>query len=120
MAGYSHQCSQRGTSHFDFERASVLWNTAALYSYQAAKEDWKSKEGRINAKTHYTLAAKIILHIKDMLKSEKDPDLVPDMYTSCLTMCHEMLYFHRTLLISLFFPYYYYYYYHHHHHHHHD
>ncbi|GFH44056.1 hypothetical protein CTEN210_00530 [Chaetoceros tenuissimus] len=85
------QCSQRGTSHFDFERASVLWNIAALYSYQAAKEDWTSKEGRINAKTHYTLAAKIIRHIQDMLKSEKDPDLIPDMYTSCLTMCHEML-----------------------------
>lgn len=85
------QCSPRGTTHFTFERACVLWNIAALYTYEAAaKEDWGSKEGRMNIKQKYALAARILRHIQDLTKNEKEADLMPDLYQDSLEMCQRM------------------------------
>lgn len=85
------QCSPKGTTHFTFERSCVLWNIAALYTYEAAvKEDWATKDGRMNIKQKYALAARILRHIQDLTKSEKQADLMPDMYQDSLEMCHCM------------------------------
>jgi hypothetical protein len=82
------QCSQKGTTHFTFERCCVLWNIAAFVTYQAAKEDWTTKDGRMNVKNHYVLAARILRHVQDLVKNEKEADLMPDMYVDSLQMCH--------------------------------
>mmetsp|Transcript_6339 Transcript_6339/g.11963 ORF Transcript_6339/g.11963 Transcript_6339/m.11963 type:complete len:413 (+) Transcript_6339:149-1387(+) len=85
------QCSQRGTTHFTFERACVLWNIAALYTFEAGTmEDWGSKEGRMTIKQKYALAASILRHIRDLTKSEKEADLMPDLYQDSLEMCQRM------------------------------
>ena len=84
------QCSLKGTTHLNYERSCVLWNIAALYSYQASQEDWTSREGRMNVKKSYELAARLLRHIKDVNKGcdAKDVDLVPDLYDESLDMCH--------------------------------
>jgi len=84
------QCSQKGTTHFTFERCCVLWNISAFKTYQAAKEDWTTKDGRMNVKNHYVLAARILRHVRDLVKNEKEVDLMPDIYKDSLEMCHCM------------------------------
>lgn len=83
-------CSPRGLTHFSYERSCVLWNIAALYTYQAAKGDWNSKEGRMAVRNSYHLAAKILRHVKDLNKGIAEADLMPDMYEETLDMCHYL------------------------------
>jgi len=80
----------QGSTHFTYERTCVLWNIAALYTYQAAKEDWNSKDGRMAVKNSYALAAKVLRHIKDLVKHAKEVDLMPDFYSESLDMCQHM------------------------------
>lgn len=88
---HDSQCSHKGTTHFTYERTCVLYNIAALYTYMAcSKEDWTLKDGRMNVKNHYVLAAKILRHIQDLTKKEKEADLMPDMYQDSLQMCLEV------------------------------
>jgi len=85
---HDSQSSHRGTTHFTYERTCVLYNIAALYTYLAcSKEDWTSKDGRMNVKNHYVLAAKLLRHVQDLTKKEKEIDLMPDMYQDSLQMC---------------------------------
>ncbi len=89
-SGSSASISQKGRAHFTFERSCVLWNVAALHTHIAAQGDWMSKEGRVEVRNSYVLAARILRHLMDTNKHVKESDLIPDFYEDALKMCHSM------------------------------
>jgi len=78
-------------SHFHYERACVLWNIAALYTYRASQQDWSTKEGRTVVHLSYLLAARIFHHIRTvLLKETSHASLTSDLSPGSLSMCQSI------------------------------
>lgn len=81
-------------SNVRHERICVLFNIAALESYQASKEDLTTKEGLLSAVKKYNACAGIFRRVRtDLLfpPPDHDPDPSNDLSPSCLEMCEKVV-----------------------------
>lgn len=78
-------------SHFHYERACVLWNIAALYTFRASQEDWSTKDGRTVVHSSYLHAARILHYIQtELLKDTRPASLTSDLSPDSLSMCQAV------------------------------
>jgi programmed cell death 6-interacting protein len=54
------------TTCIQYEKASVLFNIAAVYSQMAAQERLSSLEGKQRAAKNFQAAASVLIHIRDV------------------------------------------------------
>jgi hypothetical protein len=85
--------SPKSVCHLNYERVCVLWNIAALMTYQAASEQsWSTKESRTIVIQLYQTSARILRYIqyivKDLNIHEREWTL--DLCQDSLEMCQEI------------------------------
>jgi len=78
-------------SHFHYERACVLWNIAALYTYRASQQDWSTINGRTIVHSSYLHAARILNYVRTELLAETPAaSLTSDLSPDCLSMVQSV------------------------------
>lgn len=83
----------RAICHLNYERLCVLWNIAALMTYQAASEEsWSTKESRSKVIHLYQVATKILIYIQYTIKDLdiKENDWSLDLCHDSLIMCQQI------------------------------
>ena len=87
------QLSPKSVCHLNYERVCVLWNIAALMTYQAASEQtWSTKESRTNVIQLYQTAARILRYIQYIVKdlNIKEGEWTLDLSHDSLEMCQQI------------------------------
>jgi len=78
-------------SHFHYERACVLWNIAALYTFRASQQDWSTINGRTIVHSSYLHSARILYYVRmELLADTKAPSLTSDLSPDCLSMVQSV------------------------------
>jgi hypothetical protein len=85
--------SPKSVCHLNYERMCVLWNIAALMTYQAASEQtWSTIESRTNIIQLYQTAARILRYIQYTVRDLNihEGDWTLDLSHDALEMCQQV------------------------------